>query len=135
MTLRRSIWVLCVLLWGLALGRALDLSNAVLMSAPNLSGPQRKALVMLVEEVEKRTGIRCSSSRFGYFATTVGCCASRDGWQGDVGGQAGEGLGTCRRVRELAGGGGWRVERGFLDRSARCGGPARLADRVWAHLS
>src|ERR1019366_7326970 len=58
MTLRRSIWVLCVLLWGLAKGRAVDLSNAVLMSAPNLSGPQRKALVMLVEEVEKRTGIR-----------------------------------------------------------------------------
>src|ERR1039457_1205489 len=29
----------------------------------------------------------------------------------------------------------WRVERGFLDRSARCGGPARLADRVWAHVS
>src|ERR1035441_10041044 len=78
---------------------------------------------------------RVSSSRFGYFAAKVGCCASRDGWQGDVGGQAGEGLGTCRRVRELAGGGGWRVERGFLDRSARCGGPARLADRVWAHLS
>ena len=31
--------------------------------------------------------------------------------------------------------GGWRVERGFLDRSARCGGPARLAGRVWAHVS
>ena len=29
----------------------------------------------------------------------------------------------------------WRVERGFPDRSARCGGPARLAGRVWAHVS
>jgi hypothetical protein len=46
-----------------------------------------------------------SSSRFGYFVAKVGCCATRDGWQGDVGGQAGEGLGTCRRVRKLAGGG------------------------------
>src|ERR1039458_2133630 len=58
MTLRHSIWVLCVLFCGLVQGRALDLGNAVLLSAPNLSGPQRKALVMLVEEVEKRTGIR-----------------------------------------------------------------------------
>ena len=32
-------------------------------------------------------------------------------------------------------GAGWRVERGFLDRSARCGGLARLAGRVWAHVS
>ena len=58
MTLRHGVGVICVLLCGLAQGRALDLSNAVLLSAPNLSGPQRKALVMLVEEVEKRTGIR-----------------------------------------------------------------------------
>src|ERR1039458_155722 len=49
--------------------------------------------------------LKRSSSRFGYFVARVGCCASRDGWQGDVGGQAGEGLGTCRRVRKLAGGG------------------------------
>jgi hypothetical protein len=31
-------------------------------------------------------------------------------------------------------GGGWRVGRGFLDWSARCGGLARLAGRVWAHV-
>jgi len=46
-----------------------------------------------------------SSSRFGYFAAKVGCCVTRDGWPRDVGGWADEGLGTCRRVGELAGGG------------------------------
>jgi hypothetical protein len=37
---------------------AFDLTNAVLVSAPNLTGPERNALRMLVEEVEKRTGMR-----------------------------------------------------------------------------
>jgi hypothetical protein len=31
--------------------------------------------------------------------------------------------------------GGWRVERGFPDRSARGRGSARLAGRIWAHVS
>ena len=30
---------------------------------------------------------------------------------------------------------GGRVERGFLDRFARCGGPARLAGGIGAHVS
>jgi hypothetical protein len=37
---------------------ALDLSNAVVVFPSNLSGPERKAVTMLVEEVEKRTRIR-----------------------------------------------------------------------------
>jgi alpha-glucuronidase len=37
---------------------ALDLSRAVVVSPPELSGPDKKAVTMLVEEVEKRTGIR-----------------------------------------------------------------------------
>ncbi len=37
---------------------ALDLSHAVVVSPPDLSGPERKAVAMLVEEVEKRTQIR-----------------------------------------------------------------------------
>ena len=36
----------------------LDLRNAVVVTPPNLNGPERKAVAMLVEEVEKRTGIR-----------------------------------------------------------------------------
>src|SRR2546425_448980 len=37
---------------------ALDLSKATVVSPDALSGPGRKALVMLIEEVEKRTQIR-----------------------------------------------------------------------------
>jgi hypothetical protein len=38
--------------------RAIELNNAILLSAPNLTGPEKKALQMLIEEVEKRTTIR-----------------------------------------------------------------------------
>src|SRR5438046_2724338 len=37
---------------------ALDLSKATVVSPAALSGPGRKAIVMLIEEVEKRTQIR-----------------------------------------------------------------------------
>src|SRR6266496_155968 len=37
---------------------ALDLSKAVVVSPENLSGPEKKALSLLVEEVDKRTNIR-----------------------------------------------------------------------------
>jgi hypothetical protein len=43
-------------------GWSLELNQAVLVSSPNLSGPEQKALTMLVEEVEKRTGIRWPQS-------------------------------------------------------------------------
>ncbi len=36
---------------------SLDLSSAVVVAAPNLSATERKAVTVLVEEVEKRTGI------------------------------------------------------------------------------
>ena len=49
--------------------------------------------------------LMASSSRFGHFAITVGCGITRDGWQRDFGGWAGEGLGTRRKVLEPAGGG------------------------------
>ncbi|HWX22848.1 MAG TPA: hypothetical protein VN578_23345 [Candidatus Binatia bacterium] len=61
-TPRHIICLLLVLLLGLAHGQTLDLNHAVLVSPPNLSGPERKALQMLVEEVEKRTGIRWPES-------------------------------------------------------------------------
>src|SRR5947207_3891219 len=38
--------------------RALDLHNAVVVHAPNLSGPEKRAIAMLIEEAEKRTTIR-----------------------------------------------------------------------------
>jgi hypothetical protein len=37
---------------------ALDLRGAVVVAAPNLTGTERRAVAMLVDEVEKRTGIR-----------------------------------------------------------------------------
>ena len=37
---------------------ALDLKNAVVVTAPGFAGAGRQAVVMLVEEVEKRSGIR-----------------------------------------------------------------------------
>src|SRR6266571_556815 len=37
---------------------ALDLSKAVVVFPQNMSGPEKKAVTMLVEEVDKRTGIR-----------------------------------------------------------------------------
>jgi len=50
--------LLLLLACGHVRGAELDFSRAVLVSAPGLTGPEQKALVMLVEEVEKRTGIR-----------------------------------------------------------------------------
>ena len=39
-------------------GNPLDLSGAVVKAASGLTGPEQKAIAMLVEEVDKRTGIR-----------------------------------------------------------------------------
>jgi len=37
---------------------ALDLSNATILAPENVSGPEKKAVMMLIEEVEKRTQLR-----------------------------------------------------------------------------
>ncbi len=42
----------------LSLLLAIDLGGAVVVSPPNLAGPEKKAVAMLVEEVEKRTELR-----------------------------------------------------------------------------
>ena len=49
--------VLLTLLAGFVTARALDLKNAVIVTPLDLSGPERKAVTMLVEEVEKRTQV------------------------------------------------------------------------------
>src|ERR1017187_8705187 len=49
------LWVAALVLWPAA---ALDLQNARISAAPDLSGPEKKAVEMLVEEVAKRTGLR-----------------------------------------------------------------------------
>src|SRR5436190_24188125 len=49
---------LVILLAALSRGFALDLNKAVVVYPPKLSTPERKAITMLVEEVEKRTQIR-----------------------------------------------------------------------------
>jgi hypothetical protein len=41
---------------------ALDLSRAVIVTPPQLSGPEKKAVALLVDEVEKRTQIRWTQS-------------------------------------------------------------------------
>ena len=55
-----------LILLGLILGvcqvNALDLASAVVLFPEDLSGPEKKAIVMLLEEVEKRTQIRWPSA-------------------------------------------------------------------------
>jgi hypothetical protein len=41
-------------------GAALNVANAVVVPAPNLAGPEQKAVAMLLDEIEKRTRIRLS---------------------------------------------------------------------------
>src|SRR5258708_33439102 len=47
---------------GLGLAADLDMRNAVIHPALDFSGPHKKAIEMLVEEVEKRTQLRLSVS-------------------------------------------------------------------------
>src|SRR5467141_1722633 len=58
MAKHRIILLCCVLLASLSHSAALDLSKAVVVFPENLSGPEKKAVTMLVEEVDKRTHIR-----------------------------------------------------------------------------
>jgi len=51
----------CALLSATLLGNPLDLKQAVVVSPPGFSGPEAKAVLMLIDEVEKRTGIRWPS--------------------------------------------------------------------------
>jgi hypothetical protein len=44
--------------WGAVKQNVIDLSQAVVVSPPDLSGPEKNAVRMLVEEVEKRAGVR-----------------------------------------------------------------------------
>src|SRR5437016_9112634 len=49
------VWMLLTFTPG---ARAVDLSRAIVVRPPDLSGPPGKAVTMLIEEVEKRTRIR-----------------------------------------------------------------------------
>jgi hypothetical protein len=51
----RTLWAAALVLGGPVL--ALDLHHARIATAPNLSPPEKKAVAMLVDEVEKRTGL------------------------------------------------------------------------------
>ncbi len=71
---RISVHALTAFVFGLTIFScaALDLSKAVVVFPPNLSATERKAVTMLVEEVEKRTQIHLeSSSGWPSFATAV----------------------------------------------------------------
>src|SRR6266536_5744851 len=54
----RLVLLSCAACAGVHQALAFDLSKATVVSPVALSGPGRKALVMLIEEVEKRTQIR-----------------------------------------------------------------------------
>jgi len=57
--MRGLVFLICVCAIGLSpCARALDLRGAVVATSIPLNGPEQKAVAMLVEEVEKRTGIR-----------------------------------------------------------------------------
>ena len=56
--LRTLACVCCGWLLALSAARALDLSRAVIVAPRDLSRPERKAVTMLVEEIEKRTQLR-----------------------------------------------------------------------------
>ncbi|MBU6402207.1 MAG: hypothetical protein KGS61_17955, partial [Verrucomicrobia bacterium] len=52
------LYLLVIFAHALATARGADLSRATLVTPPNLSAPERKAITMLVEEVEKRSRVR-----------------------------------------------------------------------------
>ena len=56
-TLARLPLVFVVLAISLTPIAALDLKNAVVVSSPDFSPPEKKAVTMLIEEVEKRTHV------------------------------------------------------------------------------
>ena len=67
---------------------ALDLSQASVVSPPDLSGPPKKAVAMLIEEVDKRTQIRWVNVST-WLATpapviAVGMASELDSWAGDL---------------------------------------------------
>lgn len=66
---------LFALLVGLLPARALDLRDAVVVFPPELSGPETKAVMMLVEEAEKRTHLHWQYNGARWPATNVAVIA------------------------------------------------------------
>src|SRR2546422_8061185 len=54
--LRLVLWSIGLFVW-VVQSAALDLSKAVVVFPQNMSGPEKKAVTMLIEEVDKRTRI------------------------------------------------------------------------------
>ena len=52
------LWLLLLCVGGLLPAFAMDLSRAVIVTPPHMPAREKKAVMMLVEEVQKRTGIR-----------------------------------------------------------------------------
>jgi hypothetical protein len=55
--LRRVLWSFGLFVWAFP-SAALDLTKAMVVVPQNMSGPEKKAVTMLIEEVDKRTEIR-----------------------------------------------------------------------------
>ncbi|HEY7512537.1 MAG TPA: hypothetical protein VIG50_19910, partial [Vicinamibacteria bacterium] len=93
-----ALGILCVPAAGKGAEPELDLRDAVVVTAPGLSGPERSAVTMLVEEVEKRAQVRWPvADRWPDTARpviAVGTAATATQWAGPHAGsvRAGEAL-------------------------------------------
>ena len=91
----------------------LDLSRAVVVTAPELTGPERKAVELLVEDVTRRSGIHWKAA-----AKLAGRGGSRRRGRVDLGSQ-----GVHRSVRGVLRGQDQSKTRRGLSHSHRGGGP------------
>lgn len=53
-----TIWMVIAVMLAITRTQAIELSNAVIVSPPDLLAPERKAVQVLIEEIEKRTQVR-----------------------------------------------------------------------------
>lgn len=85
---------------------SIDFGKAVIVSPPALSGPEKKAVTMLVEEIEKRTQIRLQTSGVWPAESTPVIAVGPASALKSFGGRYGNALASCRGV---AGAEGYRI--------------------------
>src|SRR5213080_991989 len=102
---RFILWSFALFIWAVP-SAALDLSKAVVVSPEKLSGPEKKAVTMLVEEVEKRTQIRWG--RASVWPSESAAVVSI-GLASELNSFAGEYAEELSRDRKVAGPEGYRI--------------------------
>ena len=83
---------------------ALDLKNAVVVAPPSLTGPEKKAAVMLVDEIARRTRIRLAVVE-SWSGARPAILVSRESGLGAMGGNF-----AARLIPAAAGAEGYRVQ-------------------------